>query len=252
MMQQKEWLSLWYPRITKELNLDTALDEEALRTLSELAETASTAEEELKNLVNRSTCVVFGAGPSLTKVFKEFIRKRNKWVYVAADGAAKIFMEHGLEPPDVLVTDLDGGDGIIQWCSKKSIMVVHAHGDNINKLTQTVPKLISNGSKIVFTTQTKPRGKVRNYFGFTDGDRAAWLCHNMGADKIILVAMDFRGDVGEYSKPKGAKIDVNKKMKKLKLGEELIIRLFQETRLYVASGSQRIDNIPEFNPVSYI
>jgi len=246
-MEQKEWLRLWYPRITKKLKLNPELDGKASEILDGLASKTNTAEEELKNLINGRVCVVFGAGPSLTKVFEQFVRKRAGWVYVAADGAARIFRERNLEPPDVLVTDLDGGDHTIQWCSKKSILVIHAHGDNSTKLTHIVPKLISNGAKVVFTTQTKPIGNVKNYFGFTDGDRAAWLCHQMGAEKIILVAMDFRGKVGEYSKPRGVQIDVERKLAKLKLGEKLILRLFQEAELYVAHGSQRIDDIPEFN-----
>jgi len=48
------------------------------------------------------------------------------------------------------------------------------------------------GCRIVGTTQVKPRGRVHNYGGFTDGDRAIFLAKRFGAKKIGYAGFSFR------------------------------------------------------------
>jgi len=58
-----------------------------------------------------------------------------------------------------------------------------------------VPKLRNP----IGTTQLKPFGKLHNFGGFTDGDRAVCLAEHFKAGLIILAGMDFEGEIGEYS-----------------------------------------------------
>ena len=95
-------------------------------------------------------------------------------------------------------------------------MVIHAHGDNIEKLKKYVPEF----SRAIGSTQAQPRSNVHNFLGFTDGDRAVFLAAGMGAKLIALAGMDFGCTVGKYSKKQVASIEV--KRKKLKFGKELL------------------------------
>ena len=59
-------------------------------------------------------------------------------------------------------------------------MVVHSHGDNIDKLHSHVPQL----DKIIGSTQAVPLDNVFNFGGFSDGDRCAYLAKEFGAVSI--------------------------------------------------------------------
>ena len=85
------------------------------------------------------------------------------------------------------------------------ILVLHAHGDNIDRVKAVVPKL----SRFVATTQVKPFDRVYNFFGFTDGDRAVLIAKRLGAKSVKLVGFDF-------GKAKGIKL------KKLKWAEFIL------------------------------
>src|SRR5208283_2611339 len=81
--------------------------------------------------------------------------------------------------------------------------------------------------KAIGSTQAHPRSNVRNFLGFTDGDRSVFLAAGMGAKLIALVGMDFGWHIGKYSKKAVASIEV--KRKKLKIGKELLEWLAAET-----------------------
>lgn len=67
-------------------------------------------------------------------------------------------------------------------------MVVHAHGDNMDALSEEVPRL----KRIIGTTQSKPLDNVYNFGGFTDGDRCVFLAQEFGARSITLIGFDFK------------------------------------------------------------
>jgi hypothetical protein len=125
-------------------------------------------------------------------------------------------------------------------------MVVHAHGDNSEKI-----HLVKNFKNCIGTTQTKPVGKVHNFGGFTDGDRCVFLASNFKAEKIILLGMDFGNRIGKYSKTRV--INRSIKIAKLRHGKKLLEWLAQksESELYSTTKingftkikSQDIDNI---------
>jgi uncharacterized Rossmann fold enzyme len=242
-MDRHEWFNTWYPRLIRELGLNPEADADAARLLDNLTGGVSTCEADAQNMIRGKTCVVFGAGPSLAEWFGGVHLDGS--VSVAADGAARIFMEKNATAPHVLVTDLDGGDDVVTWCATNgSILVVHAHGDNTDALRRLVPALVALKAKLILTCQVEPVGKLKNYYGFTDGDRAAWFCHAMGAHRIILVGMDFGSRIGEYSKPAGHPAPRLKQVK-LGLGLELLQRLAREANLYTLRGSPRLAGIPE-------
>ena len=106
---------------------------------------------------------------------------------IAADAAADLLYKHGIRP-DVVFTDLDGcEDSFIEMNSEGTIMVVHAHGDNIPLLKKWIPLF---EGPLVLTTQGKPFGNVHNFGGFTDGDRAIFAAKELGASKIQILGFD--------------------------------------------------------------
>ena len=68
-----------------------------------------------------------------------------------------------------------------------SIIVVHAHGDNIDSIVKKVPRL----KRVIGTTQSRPLNNVYNFGGFTDGDRCVFLAKHLGAAEIKLVGFDY-------------------------------------------------------------
>ncbi len=106
--------------------------------------------------------------------------------------------------PDVICTDLDGNSEAdiekeILACEKGSIVLIHAHGDNIDKLERYVPRF----KRFIATTQARPFGKVYNFGGFRDGDRCFFVARECGARKIRLVGFDFEdSDVNPIKKKK--------------------------------------------------
>ena len=98
---------------------------------------------------------------------------------------------------------------------KKSIFIVHAHEDNIEKL-----EFAKKFKKCIGTTQSNPFNKIQNFGGFTDGDRGVFLANHFDAKKIILFGMDFGEKIGMYSNTK--KSDRKIKLMKLHRGELLL------------------------------
>jgi uncharacterized Rossmann fold enzyme len=91
--------------------------------------------------------------------------------------------------PVAIVTDLDGDVALQVALSAIDVpLVVHAHGDNRAAVAEHVPVL---PGPVLGTTQAEPRGRVRNFGGFTDGDRAACLAVAMGATSLALAGFDF-------------------------------------------------------------
>jgi uncharacterized Rossmann fold enzyme len=119
-------------------------------------------------------------------------------------------------------------------------MVVHAHGDNITQVRRILPKL---SERVIGTTQVEPFGKLYNFGGFTDGDRAAFIAHELGASKIWLAGMDLGTKIGKRSGDK----DVKQKLIKLAICGELLAWLAGELNANIVNltGGEPIPNIPE-------
>ncbi len=107
---------------------------------------------------------------------------------VAADGATTACLTAGIVP-DVIVTDLDGPVASEVTANRRgSLVVVHAHGDNVAALREWVPQF---PGEVVGSWAGPPRGPLLDVGGFTDGDRAAYLAAEAGASRVVLWGFDF-------------------------------------------------------------
>ena len=187
------------------------------------------------------TVFIIGAGPSLTRSLK-YIKKSKNVTKIVADGAVRALLEKNIKP-DILVTDLDGDLKSIKKIGKTRIpIIVHAHGDNYEKL-EIVKKL----KNVVGSTQTRKIGKIENFGGFTDGDRCVFLAENFKAEKIILLGMDFGNTIGKYSKH--VIKDRSLKLKKLACGKKLLEWLATKSSSDLYTTSKPIKGFKKINLV---
>ena len=175
----------------------------------------------LKKMISGKPVFVIGSGPSL-KFALPILKKYKNIIKICADTALEPLVKNNIKP-QIIVTDLDGNLDLIEKSSKSSIIIVHAHGDNIPKLE--FAKKLKN---CIGTTQTERIGKISNFGGFTDGDRCVFLASKFGASKIFLFGMDFGPKIGAHSKTK--KFERKIKLKKLRYAKMLLEWLAPRTR----------------------
>ncbi|MFB5633040.1 MAG: 6-hydroxymethylpterin diphosphokinase MptE-like protein [Nitrosopumilus sp.] len=218
-----------YSEILKEFNYEEKKDKESAIILDTILKKSKTSEK-IHDLIQGKTVFVIGSGPSLSTAIPK-LKKLKKGIKIAADSSLKPLLENGIVP-DIVVTDLDGDEESLKKIAKKSIFVVHAHGDNIEKLEFT--KKFKN---CIGTTQTKPFNKIQNFGGFTDGDRGVFLASHFEAKKIILFGMDFGNRIGKFSNTKKSERKI--KLMKLKKGKSLLEWLATKTKseLFTTSSS---------------
>ena len=228
-----------YQSILKELSYSEKKDKESAVILDSILK-KNNNNQKITKLIQGKTVFVIGSGPSLSFAIPK-LKKFKKSIKIAADSALKPLLENEIVP-DIIVTDLDGDEDAIKKLSKKkSIFVIHAHGDNIKKL-----QMVKEIKNCIGTTQTTPFNKIQNFGGFTDGDRGVFLASHFEAKKIILFGMDFGKRIGKFSNTK--KSDRDTKLKKLKIGEELLIWLSTITKSELFTTSRSIEG---FKKISY-
>ena len=172
------------------------------------------SKKQLQDIITGKTVFIIGAGPSLSESLA-YIKKCKNITKIVADGAVRALLEKNMKP-DILVTDLDGDlDSIKKIGRTKTPIIIHAHGDNYDRL-----EIVEKISNTVGTTQTEAFDKMENFGGFTDGDRCVFLAEFFKAKKIVLVGMDFGQEIGKYSKHKV--INRKIKIKKLKFGKKIL------------------------------
>lgn len=149
-----------------------------------------------------------------------------------ANGAVQALIENKIKP-DIVVTDLDGNLLSLREAARLgAVMVVHAHGDNIDILKKMIPKF----HRLIGTTQVMPTENVYNFGGFTDGDRCVFLAEEFRAKQILLIGMEFGRHVGRYSKNTAK--DIELKQRKMQAGRKLLAMLAKN------SHSQLLDTSP--------
>mgnify|MGYP001767116315 CR=1 FL=1 len=175
-VRYEEWEPINH-EICDYFSFDPLEDDKAAHILSNL--TNQDATQKLRTLINNQVVTVCGNAPTLENEINKI-----SGIIIAADAASGVLIKNDITP-DVIVTDLDGIDDYAVELNKNgTILVVHAHGDNISRINSWVLKF---EGPLVLTTQGKPFGNVYNFGGFTDGDRAVFLAHAMQARKINLV-----------------------------------------------------------------
>jgi uncharacterized Rossmann fold enzyme len=187
-----------YLQILDDFGFSREGDEHAAIILSEMLTGAnSVGTGVLIELIQGKDVLVCGNAPVLPDDLK--LIDPDDYVIIAADGATAVLVDRGIVP-DIIVTDLDGDvEKEIIANQEGSIAVVHAHGDNIDKLEKYVPRL----KDIIGTTQSGPLKNVHNFGGFTDGDRCVYLAKEFDATSITIIGFDLEDtDVSPMKKKK--------------------------------------------------
>jgi len=226
-MFYKDW-NLIYNKILKNLKLNREKDKLAADILNKLLINKKRVSlEKIKKIIENKEVIVFGAGPSLeSSITKNKDRFFNK-IKISADGATSALLKKNILP-DIIITDLDGNiKDQMKSNQNGSIVVIHAHGDNIEKLTSHI---IDFKGEIIGSTQINPEPfeNLYNFGGFTDGDRAIFFADFFNAKKIYITGFDFDGSIGKYSFSK--KKDKEMKLKKLKWCKYLLDILKKEKK----------------------
>ena len=227
----------WYDRIADRLKLDKKADLAASKLLNSLLPAPDI--QGVGKIIGGRNCIVFGAGPSLDEDLKRLEKAgRLDDVLISADGATSAVMKY--RRPEVIVTDLDGvvEDQLEVW-KHGSWLVVHGHGDNVAHIREFVPAV---KERIIGTTQAKAFGRLFNFGGFTDGDRAAFMAHELEAGKISLAGMDLGPRIGKHSGNK----DFKRKLMKLEICGELLSWLAGDLGapiVNLTSSGKKIDSI---------
>ncbi|QYZ78973.1 DUF115 domain-containing protein [Methanofollis formosanus] len=178
-MKFEEWEPL-YEEILAYFAFEREGDEEAARVLAGLLSRDDLPA--LRALIEGKTVTVCGNAPCLPDEIEEI-----EGTVLAADAAAEVLAARGVRP-DAVFTDLDGAtDVLIEMNRAGTIVVVHAHGDNIPLVRNWTPRFVG---PLVGTTQAAPFGRIHNFGGFSDGDRAAFTAHALGATAVRFVGFD--------------------------------------------------------------
>jgi hypothetical protein len=202
-----------YIEILKKFNYSRKGDEESARVLNSILKRKFPIKK-LEEKISNQTVFVIGAGSSLVSSIP-ILKKYKNITKIVADGATRALIENKLTP-DVVVTDLDGDPKFLKKASKiGAIMVVHSHGDNVEKL-----HLASEFRSCIGTTEGRTFRNIHNFGGFTDGDRCVFLASYFKAKNIILFGMDFGPKIGRYSKIRVHNRSI--KLRKLQYGKKLL------------------------------
>jgi uncharacterized Rossmann fold enzyme len=209
----------FYKKIIADFNFSEKEDKRAAALLNKLLQKKPTSMDKLENLIGGKEVYVFGAAPSLESTIHKHKNRFEESVIITADGSTSALMKHNIVP-NVIVTDLDGNIADQQQAnSKGSLVVIHAHGDNIEQIKKEVSNFKGD---IIGTTQTDPRfyDNLYNFGGFTDGDRATFLANRFNAKNIWLLGFDFADEIGSYSFAEHKNKEV--KLKKLQWCKQLL------------------------------
>lgn len=219
-MITEQW-ERFYRQISIDLGLDPLSDFKSSEALASILGKNSSAEL-LENFRGNSFYVV-GNGPNL----HESLELMGEGTTIVADSALETFLDSG-RVPDIVVTDLDGGIASLRQAYESgAVMVIHAHGDNLELIQKYAHEF---SGRAVGTTQNKPLKHIYNFFGFTDGDRGAYLADYLEAKEIFLVGFDFATP--------GPKKNSNpsRKLKKLRWAKTLLEELAMERGKTLGTG----------------
>ncbi len=211
-MDFAEWEPV-YLEILSDFGFSRSDDEASARLLKTLMQNAELIDDE--DIPLTDSAIVFGpASPSF-----DSMEGRTK---VAAGSATSAMMDAGVLP-DIVVTDLDGRiEDQIEASRKGAVTFIHAHGDNAQAIMDHAKDFTG---PVVLTTQSHPDNVIRNYGGFTDGDRAVCTMLALGVSEVELRGFDFTAPVRKEG------TDMAVKMKKLQWAQRIIGRFGSRIRL---------------------
>ena len=154
-------------------------------------------------ILSKPVISIYGCGPSLEETVDTILKQKGRnffdtFINLAANGAS-VFLRQRNITIDAIFTDLDGITK--NEFNYSNFNIIHAHGDNIEKLIY-FEKDILEFENVIGTTQVEPLENVINPGGFTDGDRILFFIRKLlnPSQTIFLIGMDFKDIVGKYSK----------------------------------------------------
>lgn len=234
----------WYKKIVDLFQFDESKDRHSAQYLEEQLAHHEVDFAFIRKEISNQSVLVFGAGPSLVRNLQRAKRTNvvNSSVVLCADGATTALLREGILP-EYIVTDLDGNvDDILKANKAGSTVVIHAHGDNFDKIQRCVPMF---KERVIGSTQVEPTPHVFNFGGFTDGDRCAFFAEEFGAKRIILAGMDFGPVIGKYSKMLPMSREAYKvKMKKFQVAQDLLSWLSSWSKSEIVNSTGRRKIIP--------
>ncbi len=185
-MEFKNWEPL-YCEILRDFGWSREKDEEAAKLLSRLLSGKTDNVITLKKMIEGKDVLVCGKALSLSNDLNRI--NADDYLIISADGATSTLLEKGIVP-DIIVTDLDGYiPDEIKANRNGALMVVHAHGDNLDRLYE-----VRNMRNVIGTTQASPLENIHNFGGLSDGDRCVFLANEFGAASITLAGFDFHDE----------------------------------------------------------
>jgi len=211
-MKINEWMPL-YHRIIQDFGYSEEMDRRGASVLNRLLERRRTTEpEEIERRIKGRRILIIGPAA----ILKTEIKDSEFDTIISADGGIKNAKYMGLRT-DIIVTDLDAPADALEMefdaGRNGAIMIIHAHGDNIPALEKYLPNI---EGRVMGTTQTIPFGKMHNFGGFTDGDRAAAIAAHFGAREIALTGFNLKEPVLKDGR------NMKTKKKKLEWAERII------------------------------
>ena len=195
-----------YERLLADLGYDRTGDEAARDRLAALLGAGTFDLDRLRREIEGATVAVAGGGPGLADPDDPdpdaVATARDADSVFAASVAADSLRAAGV-PVDCMVTDLDKNPDTVRRLTREGVpVVVHAHGDNRDLLDRVVPDC--DAEHVLPTTQAAPAGRVQNFGGFTDGDRAAFLADHLGAAELRFPGWELEDPTVDA--PKAAKL----------------------------------------------
>lgn len=185
-MKLEKWLPIYY-RILEDFGFSKEEDEKAAKLMHGLGKEKLLNSSVVRKVIEGKSVAVIG----LSIKEKEF-RSINEEVKITAGKTLlKIRKFSPSFVPEIHVTDMEERE-LIKKLDRKCILVLHAHGDNIDLIRSVVPEI----SGFIATTQSVPFNRVYNFGGFTDGDRAVCMAKEMGANVINIYGFNFKETSG--------------------------------------------------------
>ncbi|MBC7081271.1 MAG: DUF115 domain-containing protein [Thermoplasmatales archaeon] len=197
-MEWEKWENI-YKEILEDFGYNKEKDEESAKIAEELSSKNKKADENyLRDIIEGRVVSVCGAAISGEDI------KKIEGLIISADETTSFLIKNGIYP-DIIVTDLDGNmEDILKANENGSLVIVHAHGDNIELIKKYLTKF---KGIIMITTQSKPHGSVYNFGGFTDGDRAYCIAKHFNAKRINLIGFNLSNPI----KKEGKKLEIKRK-----------------------------------------
>lgn len=240
----------FYFKIIKDFKFDYQEDCKARNYLSEILikkkhnwDLENVIKSLNRQLISKTEILIYGCGPSLEETVDAILKRKgrlffDRFINLAANGASVLLRKKHIKI-NAIFSDLDGITK--REFDYANFNIVHAHGDNINKLIQ-FEKRILRFQNIIGTTQVEPLENVLNPGGFTDGDRILYFIHKLikPLQKLYFIGMDFDNIIGKYSKLniKKNQEGTKSKIKKLQYGIELLewIKTRIKNEVYVVNS----------------